>query len=378
MIKRLLCPEEEDKGAAWRMLMALEIWDAADKTSLAGARSPFLHFSERADAGFVESCLFHFSRLPVRYVGQDQLPTLRREWDPERQIFALVRPAELLLNGKDLEFFDNKGDTPRWRRLHKLTVKMAYKLLWDAHLRSLPDYKSCYATACVPPRPKADSPAALSYPFRAVKKKSIKARWRWLASLAVAPKVRQFLFLKWHGKLYLGATGAREATCRFLQRDESTPCGQKDSIEHFSVRCPTAQVAIGHLAYCWVKHWDQPEATIKNAIGPDYAGESAASLAPSLLSWSLWRARSISSCSGEKGRLVGASSIIAEWRYQLTTTLEDMCRVRSSNLREYTLGGHWLNTINEEKNIYEVVISFPSIPEEVSESSSESEAASSC
>jgi len=239
-------------------------------------------------------------------------------------------------------------------------------------LRTLRDYKKSYATPCVPPRPKKDSPAAVSYPIGRRSDVAAKWRWIWLSSLVVAPKVRQFLFLKWHGKLYLGATNVREATCRFL-REDGTPCSQKDSIKHFSRECPTARAAIVYVVRCWCDFWGQPEDRI-NHLGQDYTGDYAASLALGLVSWCLWRARSISSCAGETGRLVGARSIIADWRYQLSTTLEDMCRVRARNLKDYAVGGRWLKAINAEKNIYELVISFPPLSPTQSQSAFDSDA----
>jgi hypothetical protein len=273
---------------------------------------------------------------------------------------VLGTTAELLLDGKKIDFLDLKKS--KWKRLQKLTVKKAYRLLRKAHLRSLPDYKEHYATQCVPPPPQKDSPAAVSYPFN-VKRADLAAkyRWVWLSQLAVAPKVRQFLFLKWHGKLYLGATREREATCRFL-REDGTPCGQKDSIKHFSLDCPTARAALDYARKCWCEFWDQLALYFDEAVGLEFAGNHAVALALGLLSWCLWRARSISSISGERGRLVGARSIIADWRNLLTTTLQDMCRVRAGGLDSYTVGGRWLKTINKDKNIYELVIAFPALP----------------
>ena len=73
-------------------------------------------------------------------------------------------------------------------------------------------------------------------------------------------------------------------------------------------------------------------------------------------------------------RLVGARSIIADWRYQLSTTLEDMCRVRARNLKDNAVGGRWLKAINAEKNIYELVISFPPLSPTQSQSAFDSDA----
>lgn len=353
LIVRFLCPPQEERNAVWRLLLAKEIWEEADKAGLSGSQSPFLHFRGPA-VSFTSSCLRNFCLLPIRYIGPP-LPYTRRLWNREANRFCLMAPKEprdMIPPGDKFEFYDRKKKA--WIPLEKLTTKQAYQALWEIQIKQKPEYDEDLIMGCVPPHPKnPHSPVAASFPTTPGQEKG---RWEWLARIAVQPKVRQFLFQKWHGKLYLGSTKEKDATCRFLRVDGS-PCGSKDSIWHFSRDCPTAKLALDYVAKCWTQEWGQSPKVAETAKGIDFNGNEACSLAFSLMSWCLWRARSISSC--RDGNLVGAGSIVEGWKWWLRTTLEDMCRTKPYPLHTYALDGLWLKELNRKENSYKAVISFP-------------------
>jgi hypothetical protein len=265
---------------------------------------------------------------------------------------APKEPRDMIPPGDKFEFYDRKKKA--WIPLEKLTTKQAYQALWEIQIKQKPEYDEDLIMGCVPPHPKnPHSPVAASFPTTPGQEKG---RWEWLARIAVQPKVRQFLFQKWHGKLYLGSTKEKDATCRFLRVDGS-PCGSKDSIWHFSRDCPTAKLALDYVVKCWTQEWGQSPKVAETAKGIDFNGNEACSLAFSLMSWCLWRARSISSC--RDGNLVGAGSIVEGWKWWLRTTLEDMCRTKPYPLHTYALDGLWLKELNRKENSYKAVISFP-------------------
>lgn len=302
-VVRWLAAEED---APWRHLFWVRILEEAHRKK---EREPLTRWVSKSN-NLVSSILFWWSCLqpsgPAHLFLPDQL---RWEYSSEAGHWVCTRVPPMPV----VESFSVAG-----RPIKELSVHKIYKLLRERD--------GIQSRAVLPSVPNSFT----------------KERWAWLVRAVVEPKIRQYLWRRWHGKLYLGETASnREPKCSFLKAN-GEECKERVSIRHFSHECATAKIVLKYLEECW-RFWTgtvPPQSWMEE----EWSSNERFMSVFAILLQVLYRVRSEAAI---REHHVGAFAVLCLWKSEVEFFLSMLCRVRELDLEWWGLGGSWLSDERE-------------------------------